>query len=86
MENYYFFLAILNSVITQFIIEQKSPMFGGGYYKYHTQYIEDLPVPNINSKQANELKQSIVNMVKNLIELKHENFSNAEKSKKERIS
>ena len=39
-------------------------MFGGGYYKYHTQYIEDLPVPNINSKQANELKQSIVNMVK----------------------
>ena len=61
-------------------------MFGGGYYKYHTQYIEDLPVPNINSKQANELKQSIVNMVKNLIELKHENFSNAEKSKKERIS
>jgi type I restriction-modification system DNA methylase subunit len=37
MNELFFITALLNSKLAEFFIKQRSPMFSGGYYKYHTQ-------------------------------------------------
>lgn len=64
-EHYLFLLAILNSKLMEFFIKQKSPMFSGGYYKYHTQYLEQIPIVYGNEKTT----QKLVNLVGRIIEL-----------------
>ena len=57
--NYEFVLGILNSKVAEFFIRQVSPMFSGGYYKYHTQYIEQVPIVDCSA----EAKGGVINLV-----------------------
>ncbi len=45
LENYKIFTALLNSPLIDFFIRNISPMFSGGFYKYHTQYLDKIPIP-----------------------------------------
>lgn len=64
-ENYLYLLGILNSKLIEFFIKQKSPMFSGGYYKYHTQYLEQIPI--VQAKI--EIKKSLISLVREIIAL-----------------
>jgi type I restriction-modification system DNA methylase subunit len=44
IDHYKYVLGLLNSKVVEFFMRNSSPMFSGGYYKYHTQYIEHIPV------------------------------------------
>lgn len=84
-EEYEYILAILNSKLMEFFIKQISPMFSGGYYKYHTQYLEKIPI--IFSE---EQKSVIVPLVEECLRLNKQltNSQNNESSQqllKERI-
>ena len=54
-KNYLYVLSILNSKIAEFLIKQKSPKYGGGYYLYQSQYIEQIPFPEIDERGKNSL-------------------------------
>jgi hypothetical protein len=41
-------------------------MFSGGYYKYHTQYLNLIPIPQIN----NSIKIKICSLVDSIVKLK----------------
>ena len=45
LTNYKLFTAILNNPVVDFIVKNISPMFSGGFYKYHTQYLDKVPIP-----------------------------------------
>lgn len=66
LENYKYFLGVLNNPIIKFVIQKISPMFSGGYYKYHTQYLDKLPIP---ANQDEIIKKKIVVIVDNILEL-----------------
>jgi type I restriction-modification system DNA methylase subunit len=77
-ENYLYLLAILNSKLAEFFIKQKSPMFSGGYYKYHTQYLEQIPIiqsDNPIKNKAVDLVLKIISLNKELSELKDKKTS-----------
>jgi type I restriction-modification system DNA methylase subunit len=44
INEYKYLLGLLNSKAIEFYIRNSSPMFSGGYYKYHTQYLEGIPI------------------------------------------
>ncbi|MBU1930765.1 Eco57I restriction-modification methylase domain-containing protein [Candidatus Micrarchaeota archaeon] len=56
-----FICGILNSKVAEFYIKRVSPMFSGGYYKYHTQYLDSIPI-------IFGCKEEIVNLVKKIAE------------------
>jgi len=62
-ENYLYLLGLLNSKMMDFYIKQKSPMFSGGYYKYHTQYLEQIPI--IEPKP--EIKNKLIELIKRML-------------------
>ena len=64
-QNYLYLLGLLNSKLIEFFIKQKSPMFSGGYYKYHTQYLEQIPI--VQAKE--EIKTNVISLVNRLISL-----------------
>ncbi len=67
-----YILALLNSKAVEFFFKQKSPMFSGGYYKYHTQYLNTIPIPEANNSLKNKiagLVDSIVKQKKRLLSL-----------------
>jgi len=43
-----FLLGVLNSKVTEFIMHAVSPPVRGDYYRYFTQYVEELPIPVID--------------------------------------
>lgn len=55
-----FICGLLNSRLAEFFVKNISPMFSGGYYKYHTQYLDQIPVIANN-------KEKIVNSVKKIL-------------------
>jgi len=71
LENYLYVLGILNSSVIEFFIKQKSPMFSGGYYKYHTQYIDAVPI----IEPTPEIKKKIISLVQKSI-LLNKSFNN----------
>ena len=70
-DDYHYFLGILNSKVAQFVITQISPMFSGGYYKYHTQYLKEIPIPDPAEVPASE-RERIIRLVKQAISLNAE--------------
>lgn len=71
-ENELYFLAILNSPLSSFIISKISIFLSGGYFAQNKQFAGEIPVKEIDFSNPNE-KQShdkIVNMVTTIIELK----------------
>ena len=50
-----FLLAILNSEIFSFHIKSETPLASGGYYRYKTQYIVNVPIPSAADIQKEKL-------------------------------
>jgi hypothetical protein len=72
ISDYKYVVAILNSKVIEFFFKQTSPMFSGGYYKYHTQYLDKIPIIISNEESKKGIIQNvdkIVNFKKNLIKL-----------------
>jgi hypothetical protein len=61
-EEYLVLLGILNSKLMEFFIKQNSPKYGGSYFKYHTQYLENIPIIEIKNRERNTLVE-IVNKI-----------------------
>jgi type I restriction-modification system DNA methylase subunit len=63
INHYKYILGILNSKAIEFFIRQNSPMFSGGYYKYHTQYLEDIPIvepkPDLRGKVVEQVDRML---------------------------
>ncbi len=69
---YKYVVALLNSQVIEFFFKQTSPMFSGGYYKYHTQYLDMIPIPeadNIIKCRIATLVDSIIKKKKHLLDL-----------------
>lgn len=66
-----FLLAVLCHPLSEAIIRTKTSVFGGGYYSHGKQFLEELPVPNINFANLEEVKNhdAVVIEVKELIRL-----------------
>ncbi len=62
-EDLLFICGLLNSSLIEFYIKQISPMFSGGYYKYHTQYLD--PIPIIKPSKKEEIR--FVKLVERII-------------------
>ena len=54
IEDYKFFLAILNSKLMWFFISSIGAEFGGGFYYYKTQYTELFPLPKLDNLEQQE--------------------------------
>ena len=67
----YFILAVLCHPLSEAIIRTKTSVFGGGYYSHGKQFLEELPVPNINFASPDAVKEhdAVVADVKKLIAL-----------------
>jgi hypothetical protein len=55
----FFITALLNSKLIELFIKQRSPMFSGGYYKYHTQYLDPIPLVFSNKERLVELAKML---------------------------
>jgi len=69
--NYQYILGILNSRVIEFFIKKISPFVRGGFYRYKTRYIEQLPIPTIDFSNSAEKAQhdKLVALVDNMLEL-----------------
>jgi type I restriction-modification system DNA methylase subunit len=67
----FFILAILCHPLSEAIIRTKTSVFEGGYYSHGKQFLEELPVPNINFASLEGVKEhaAVVEEVKKLIVL-----------------
>jgi len=61
-------LGILNSQVTNFFIQNTCPSVRGGFYRYKTNYVKDIPIPHIDVTQD----ELISGFVKKIIALKKE--------------
>jgi hypothetical protein len=55
-----FVAAVLNSKISDFIISEISSVFRGGYYAYNRQYIERIPIPQVDFNTPSEKREDLV--------------------------
>jgi len=51
-----YLLGLLNSRLLDFYLKQVSTTLRGGYFRYFTQFIEQLPIKRIDSNKKNEVK------------------------------
>lgn len=51
-ESMEYFLGLLNSSVTDFFIKNVSTTIRGGYFRYFTQFIEQIPIPSIDFSVA----------------------------------
>lgn len=60
--------AILNSRITNLLVESSSSVFRGGYFSYGKQFIENLPIviPNLENEKDKKVHDDIINTVKKI--------------------
>jgi len=67
----FFILAVLCHPLSEAIIRTETSVFGGGYYSHGKQFLEELPVPNINFASPDAVKEhdAVVVDVKKLITL-----------------
>ncbi len=61
--NYYYLLGILNSNAVEFYFKHISSVLSGGYYEYHSQYLERLPISFPKTKSEQDLADEITNKV-----------------------
>ncbi|ELY88596.1 Eco57I restriction-modification methylase domain-containing protein [Natrinema altunense] len=62
--------SILNSTLIELCLKSVSPNVRGGYYRYKTEYLEELPIPvdklETSAGKEEEIKEEIENMLSNL--------------------
>ncbi|MBI4182016.1 MAG: N-6 DNA methylase, partial [Candidatus Aenigmarchaeota archaeon] len=64
-----FLLGVLNSSLIEFYIKQVSPFVSGGYYRYKTQYLEDIPIWIPRSLEEKRLAKQIEQRVERILAL-----------------
>ena len=57
------FLAILNSNLIEWFIKKISPSIRGGYYRYKSTYLEQIPILPLNMELHNKLNELTVNLI-----------------------
>lgn len=62
-EDYIYLTGLLNSKVIEFFFKQISPMFSGGYYKYHTQYLDKIPIISSNIPIKNKTIKLVIKTV-----------------------
>jgi type I restriction-modification system DNA methylase subunit len=69
--NNLFYLGILNSSIMKFHIDSVGTTLRGGYTRFHKQYIESFPIPNLSLENKTEKQQhdQLVKYVETMLEL-----------------
>jgi predicted type IV restriction endonuclease len=67
--NYRLLLGILNSKTIKFFIKNICPFVRGGYYRYKTNYIKQIPLP---SNFPRNISENIITLVDNLLNLNQE--------------
>lgn len=67
-----YFLAVLNSKIASFFISKTSIFLSGGFYATNKQFAGEIPIKEMDfsNQKEKQAHDKIVNMVKNIIELK----------------
>ncbi len=63
--NYYYFLGLLNSSLIEYYYKKHSTPHAGGFYAYKTQFLQNIPIKEMNSP-ANKV---FIGYVKNVVEL-----------------
>jgi type I restriction-modification system DNA methylase subunit len=66
-------LGLLNSKVVEFYFKEISPYVSGGYYRYKTQYLEQLPIRLPKSDEMNGNSRGIGNLVSHIVQLHEEN-------------
>ncbi|MGX3010097.1 Eco57I restriction-modification methylase domain-containing protein [Helicobacter sp. 23-1044] len=65
-----YLLALLNSKLIYFYMQQIASGLGDGAFRWIKQYIEKLPIPNLDSKEKQKIADEIVNLVDKILESK----------------
>ena len=65
--DYEFILSILNSRLIEFFIRKNCPFVRGGYYRYKTNYLEKIPIPEVDKKY----QKPFIDIVKRIIATKN---------------
>ena len=71
-----YFLGLLNSNLLEFYFKQISPFVSGGYYRYKTRYLAQIPIIIPKSNEEKQLATKISNKVNKIIELNKTAFVN----------
>lgn len=84
-ESLFYIQAVLNYWMLEMVVKSKASKFRGDYYSHGKQFIAQLPIYRINFDASNEVKihDEIVNVVKNLMELKKKRDEQQTKPQKE---
>ena len=67
LKYYTFLIALLNSDILEFYFKQISPFISGGYYRYKTQYLEQLPIRLPQTKKEKKIADQITQKVEKIL-------------------
>lgn len=73
-----YLLGILDSSLMEFVVHRTSPPLRGGYYRFFSQYIEQLPIRTLDLSNAKEKAQHdrMVTLVERMLKL-HKDLENA---------
>jgi len=64
-----YLLGLFNSSLLEFFFKQISPFISGGYYRYITQYLEQLPIKLPSTPEEKKLANQITKRVDEILEL-----------------
>lgn len=59
----YAFLAILNSKLIEWFIKKISPSIRGGYYRYKSTYLEQIPIMQLDDNLCDRLSKQVVEII-----------------------
>jgi len=65
-----YILGLLNSKLLEFYFKHISPMHAGGYFRYNTQYLEQLPIKLSQTLEEKAIEERICSKVDQILRLK----------------
>lgn len=74
VEDYKYFLGILNSSLLWFFLKHTGYVLRGGYFTFKTNYLEPFPIPEVSDE---DVQQPIIDLVTKILELKQKNSINS---------
>jgi type I restriction-modification system DNA methylase subunit len=86
-ESLKYILGLLNSRVLDFFLKSISTTMRGGYFRYFTQYLEQLPIHKINFSDPSEISKHdrLVKMVDQMLNVKQKLTSAKTESEKNRL-
>ena len=67
VDDYLYFLGLLNSSVLEFYIKHISQLFSGGYYAYGRQYLEKLPIKIPQTSEEEDIACEVVSTVERIL-------------------